>query len=163
MPLTRNSALEFAVADFSTPVNPATPTSVAAAPTCVATQFNLGLSVTGHDIQCSPCCASSEVLALFAQDPEVSAPSDLSSTPAVEYVLQEVAAHTATVIPRYTDHLSYLSSSPAAVLELQKVTSSVLYQSVTYLYKSGVEQRPADIRVSKPADSIVYYLNRFLT
>ena len=79
------------------------------------------------------------MLALFAQDPEVSAPSDLLSTPAVEYVLQEVAAHTAIVIPRYTDFLSYLSSSPAAVLELQKVVSSVLYQSVTYLYKSGVE------------------------
>ena len=124
--LTRNSALEFAVADFTTPVNPATPTSVAAAPTCVATQFSLGRSVTGHDIQCSPCCASSEVLVLFVQDPEVSAPSDLSSTPAVEYVLQEVAAHTAIVIPRYTDLLSYLLSSPAAVLELQKVITSVL-------------------------------------
>ena len=134
MPLTRNSALEFAVADFSTPVNPATPTSVAAAPTCVATQFTLGLSVTGHDIPCSPCCASSEVLVLFVQDPEVSAPSDLSSTPAVEYVLQEVAAHTAIVIPRYTDLLSYLSSSPAAVLELQKAFISALYQPVTYLY-----------------------------
>ncbi len=134
MPLTRNSAVEFAVAACTTPVNPATPTSVAAAPTCVATQFNLGLSVTGHDIQCSPCCASSEVLALFAQDPEVSAPSDLLSTPAVEYVLQEVAADTAIVIPRYTDYLSYLLSSPAAVLELQKAFISALYQPVTYLY-----------------------------
>jgi hypothetical protein len=134
VPLTRNSALEFAVADFSTPVNPATPTSVAAAPTCVATQFNLGLSVTGHDIQCSPCCTSSEVLVLFVQDPEVSAPSDLLSTSAVEYVLQEVVADTAIVIPRYTDYLSYLLSSPAAVLELQKAFISALYQPVTYLY-----------------------------
>ena len=87
-----------------------------------------------HDIPCSPCCASSEVLVLFAQDPKVSAPSDLSSTPAVEYVLQEVAAHTAIVIPRYTDYLSYLLSSPAAVLELQKAFIGVLYQPVTYLY-----------------------------
>ena len=79
-----------------------------------------------HEIRCSPCCTSSEVLVLLDQDPEVSAPSDLLSTPAVEYVLQEVAAHTAIVIPKYTSFLSYLLSSPAAVQELQRVITSVI-------------------------------------
>jgi hypothetical protein len=79
------------------------------------------------------------VLVLFVQDPEVFAPSDLSSTPADVHVLQEVAADTVIVIPRYTDYLFHLSSSPAAVLELQKAFISALYQSVTYLYSGGFE------------------------
>ena len=77
------------------------------------------------------------MLVLLDQDPEVSAPSDLLSTPAVEYVLQEVAAHTDIVISKYTDLLPYLLSSPAAVQELQKVITSVIYQSINYLYLFG--------------------------
>ena len=61
------------------------------------------------------------------------------STPAVEYVLQEVAAHTDIVISKYTGFLSYLLSSPAAVQELQRVITSVINLLIAYLYSSAVD------------------------